>query len=236
MKKSTLKKLIETIIKEVEDPTTEPPFDGEGNRICPFCGGNAGESEDQICDKCKWGPETDRIDVDENMGQTIPSGVWWPKPNDKIIFEIGTSGNQIVAKYRNASVGILYPKNTNDTSINSYHIFRATDPRFSQLNNREASLKVLHAYLTRIVELQIEKSVKENSGYSHGYIGPTLPQDPINEYSDSDTRRKAVISRPDDSLKLIYAWVKQGSINFQEFEELVVLWAEKTDQSTFGAS
>jgi hypothetical protein len=92
--------------------------------------------------------------IEEN---TIPSGVWWPKPNDKIIFEIGTGQDKIIAKYKNVIIGTLNPKDSTDTSTNAYHVFKATDPRFLRLNGREGSLKVLHAYLTRIVELQIER-------------------------------------------------------------------------------
>ena len=94
--------------------------------------------------------------IEEN---TIPSGVWWPKPNDKIIFEIGTEQDTIIAKYKNAIIGTLNPKDPTDISTNAYHIFKAIDPRFARLNGRDGSLRVLHTYLTRIVELQIEKQI-----------------------------------------------------------------------------
>lgn len=61
-------------------------------------------------------------------------------------------------------------------------------------------------------------------------------QEPLQEYSDPETRMKALLGRPDDALKLIFMWVKQGTINLKEFEELVIKWAEKTDSSQFGAS
>jgi hypothetical protein len=88
----------------------------------------------------------------------------------------------------------------------------------------------------------IRAVIQENVGYSHGNIGgppesktrdpltdPLMTGKPINEYSDSDTRRKAVEGRPDDALKLIYAWVKQGAIDYREFVNLLsaVQYTEK---------
>jgi hypothetical protein len=58
----------------------------------------------------------------------------------------------------------------------------------------------------------------------------------FNEYSDQQTRMKTMKSRPEAALKLVYMWIKNGNIDYKEFESLMNDWADSGDTSQYGMS
>lgn len=58
----------------------------------------------------------------------------------------------------------------------------------------------------------------------------------LKEYGNPDDRLKAIQKRPGDALKLLFIWVKNGQVDFNEFQELASVWADSTDSHNFGAS
>ena len=56
----------------------------------------------------------------------------------------------------------------------------------------------------------------------------------LKEYSDPESRAKAIQSRPEDALKLIFVFVKKGQMDFKEFEALISEYADSADSQ--GAS
>ena len=118
---------------------------------------------------------------------------------------------------------------------------------------KEECERAHHEFMAKVGEVGVDKflkSIRESTepsiGGSYGdqqtgvdgsnvrperdpLTDPMLTGKPLKEYSDSEKRTKALQSRPDDALKLIFMWVKQGTIDYREFEKIVNEWADSTD-------
>lgn len=56
-----------------------------------------------------------------------------------------------------------------------------------------------------------------------------MKSDILKEYNDPESRAKAIQSRPQDALKLIFIFVKKGQMDFKEFSERLSEYMEDSD-------
>ena len=213
MKKSTLKKLIESVIKENDDYK---------HLYGPFA--NSDDDDDY-----DW-PEDD-TDAPNTM-DAVHRYVFLADTNDKIVKRYdNTIPNKLIKKLRfkgqrvfdgdTATWGPIHVDalENNDGEVYAYLLYT---------NDEDAARAIT---VGKVHPTEIIGDIDENVGYAHGNIGgppeatthdPLDKTDIVNEYGDPKTRKLAVRSQGQDkALEMIYQWVKTGKIDHSEFVDLI---------------
>jgi hypothetical protein len=214
MKKSTLKKLIESVIKETDDYK---------HLYGPFA--NSDDDDDY-----DW-PEDD-TDTPNTM-DVVHHYVFLADTNDKIVKRYdNTIPNKLIKKLRfkgqrvfdgaTATWGPIHVDalENNDGEVYAYLLY----------TNDEDAARAITVGKVHPTEI-IGDIIDENVGYAHGNIGgppeatthdPLDKTDIVNEYGDPKTRKQAVRSQGQDkALEMIYQWVKTEKIDHSEFVDLI---------------